>query len=114
MPARISDAQSNVDSELSSFISHNGFLPVKQPLKCLPNSYYEPWEDIMSHLPELLREKTIRDRIDGLDVLETSKLCTEAEWRRAYVILSFLAHGYIWGGDVPSEVSNRFFLIDMK
>jgi len=114
MPARISDVQRNGNSDFSSFIPHNGFLPIEQPLLSLPSNYYEPWEDIMSQLPELLRKKTIRDKINNLSVLKTSQLCTEAEWRRAYVILSFLAHGYIWGDDAPSEVKHALFPVDMQ
>lgn len=58
----------------------------------------------MLRLPELLKRNTIRQSIEGLDVLSTERLRTDEEWRRAYVILSFLAHGYIWGGDMASEV----------
>ena len=41
--------------------------------------------------------------IDRLPIIPTSHLDTEPEWRRAYSILSFMAHGYIWGGEKPSE-----------
>ncbi|TRX89959.1 hypothetical protein FHL15_009060 [Xylaria flabelliformis] len=108
MPARINDPQisgSEDKLDLYSLISENGFLPASQPLKRLPNTYYEQWEQILDELPTLLKEKTIRDRIGNLEVLTTTKLNTEREWQRAYMILCFLTHGYIWGGDIPSEVS---------
>lgn len=41
--------------------------------------------------------------IDRLPVIPATHLYTEAEWRRAYSILSFMANGYIWGGDKPAE-----------
>ncbi|KAI0438994.1 Indoleamine 2,3-dioxygenase [Xylaria telfairii] len=107
MPARISDSPISGSEDildLCSLISENGFLPTEQPLKRLPGTYYEPWEQILDDLPTLLKEKTIRDRVGNLGVLTTAKLNTESEWQRAYMILCFLTHGYIWGGDVPSEI----------
>lgn len=86
-------------------IESNGFLPDELPLELLPDPYYRPWELLIKNLPTLLREKTIRARVHELPVLSVSHLKTTSEWRRAYVILSFLAHGYIWGGDHASEVS---------
>ncbi|RYP02464.1 hypothetical protein DL764_005791 [Monosporascus ibericus] len=85
-------------------VSNNGFLPEGVPLDRLPDPLYAPWEDILSQLPTLLKRKTLRRSIDDLDVILTQKLDTQREWRRAYVVLSFLAHGYIWGGDKPSEI----------
>ncbi|RYO94664.1 hypothetical protein DL766_007958 [Monosporascus sp. MC13-8B] len=85
-------------------VSENGFLPEGIPLDRLPHPLYAPWEDILSQLPTLLKRQTIRRSIDNLDVISIQKLDTEGEWRRAYVVLSFLAHGYIWGGDKPSEI----------
>lgn len=82
----------------------NGFLPSELPLTVLSDPYYTPWEDVINHLPELLKCQALRHQIDGLPVLAADRLRTIPEWRRAYVILSFLAHGYIWGGDRPSEV----------
>lgn len=58
----------------------------------------------MLRLPELLKCKTIRQSIERLDISSTERLRTDEEWRRAYVILSFLAHAYVWGGDLASEV----------
>ncbi|KAI0545910.1 IDO-domain-containing protein [Xylaria curta] len=108
MPARIiSDPQTSGSEDildLYSLISENGFLPATQPLKRLPDTYYEQWEQILDELPTLLKEKTIRDRIGNLGILTTAKLNTEREWQRAYMILCFLTHGYIWGGDIPSEI----------
>ncbi|KAI0185500.1 indoleamine 2,3-dioxygenase [Xylaria flabelliformis] len=107
MPARISDPQNSTSEDildLYSLISENGFLPAAQPLKRLPDPYYEQWEQILDELPTLLKEKTIRNRIGNLEVLTTTKLNTESEWQRAYMILCFLTHGYIWGGDIPSEM----------
>jgi indoleamine 2,3-dioxygenase len=82
-----------------------GFLPIELPLQCLPHPVYERWERIVKNFQSLLLSKRLRVIIDQLPVIPTSHLDTEAEWRRAYSILSFMAHGYIWGGEKASEVS---------
>ena len=43
--------------------------------------------------------------VDELPILSTSKLNGEPEWRRAYVVLAYLTHAYVWGGEKPKEVS---------
>ncbi|KAI0803866.1 Indoleamine 2,3-dioxygenase [Xylaria sp. FL0064] len=107
MPARINNFQLSEREnvlDLYPLMSKNGFLPVKQPLKRLSDAYYQQWEQIMDELPILLKAKAIRKRVNNLRILTTARLNTEREWQRAYVILCFLTHGYIWGGDVPSEI----------
>lgn len=74
------------------------------PLEALPDSYYNPWEAIVANLQALLLSKRLRGVIRATPVLSTSRLQSPAEWRRAYVLLSFMAHAYIWGGDTPEEV----------
>ncbi len=74
------------------------------PLEVLPDPYYNQWEAIVANLQALLLSKRLRAVIRNTPVLSTSRLQNLAEWRRAYVLLSFMAHAYIWGGDVPEEV----------
>ncbi|KAI9737270.1 MAG: hypothetical protein M1818_005803 [Claussenomyces sp. TS43310] len=81
----------------------NGFLPDELPLQSLPSLYYSRWEEIMKDLPSLLQGHLLRQSIDVLPILSTSNLKSEPEWRRAYVILCFLTHSYIWGGELPSQ-----------
>ncbi len=95
-------------------ISDNGFLPPKLPLNRLPDPLYAPWEDLVSRLSELLKTKEIRQSIDKLKILSTERLCTDDEWRRAYVVLSFLAHGFIWGGDKASEVGLHTMILTRR
>jgi indoleamine 2,3-dioxygenase len=90
---------------LSSYgISKNGFLPAEPPLHLLPDKYYYPWESVIEDVSALVETQQIRQRIDELPVLKTSLLKSEAEWQRAYLILTVLAQGYIWQGPEPSEV----------
>lgn len=82
-----------------------GFLPTELPLQRLSNSYYEPWEVIAQNLQALILAKRIRQLVDALPILSVDRLGKdEAEWRRAYVVLGYLTHSYIWGGDKPSQV----------
>ena len=83
----------------------NGFLPPDLPLERLPGPYYAPWEKLAADLQALLLSRRLRDVVHTLPVLSTSRLQSEAEWRRAYVVLGFLTHSYIWGGNQPAEVS---------
>jgi indoleamine 2,3-dioxygenase len=84
---------------------HNGFLPDEIPLDVLPDRYYQPWETVVRNFQSLTLAKRLRRIVDALPTLETDLLLTEAEWRRAYSVLGFIAHAYIWGGDRPADVS---------
>lgn len=91
--------------DLSKFaVSRNAFIPEDSPPKMLSDSYYEPWELVAHNLPELIQTGRIHDAIRQLPILSTNGLKSEAEWRRAYVILSYFTHAYIWGGNKPEEV----------
>jgi len=81
----------------------HGFLPEVLPLTRLPDPYYNKWEAIAANLQALILSKRLRGVIDRLPVLSTIGLEHDAEWRRAYSLLTFMAHGYIWGGDSPSD-----------
>ncbi|KAE8141554.1 Indoleamine 2,3-dioxygenase [Aspergillus pseudotamarii] len=89
-----------------------GFLPNEAPLERLPDDYYAPWEDLVSDIP-LLHHGVLQDQIERLPVLSTSRLREIREWRRAYVCLAFLLHGYMWGGEprtnIPPCISNPLF-----
>ncbi|QKX56955.1 uncharacterized protein TRUGW13939_04063 [Talaromyces rugulosus] len=82
----------------------HGFLPPDLPLESLPDPYYAKWESIVNNIQPLILSRRVRSTIDRLPVLSTSFLHTEAEWRRAYVVLTFMLHAYVWGGDIPEEL----------
>ncbi|KAK0704505.1 Indoleamine 2,3-dioxygenase [Lasiosphaeris hirsuta] len=105
LPAtRKSISLDNIQGLLEEFgVSSNGFLPEHLPLDILPDQYYTPWEDLMQSLNNHLDAGTFRKHADQLPILTLHYLSTEQEQRRAYVILAFLAHAYIWGGDKVSE-----------
>ncbi|KAI1254546.1 hypothetical protein MGN70_003951 [Eutypa lata] len=81
----------------------HGFLPDVLPLTRLPDPYYNKWEAIAANLQNLILSKRLRGVIERLPVLSTTGLEHDAEWRRAYMLLTFFAHGYIWGGESPLD-----------
>ncbi|OXV09984.1 hypothetical protein Egran_02247 [Elaphomyces granulatus] len=81
----------------------HGFLPTETPLDVLPVAYYASWEAIVSNLQALLLSRRLRQAIDRLPILSTSYLQEDSEWRRAYVVLVFMLHGYVWGDEKPAE-----------
>ncbi|KAI9742182.1 MAG: hypothetical protein M1818_004082 [Claussenomyces sp. TS43310] len=80
-----------------------GFLPSELPLERLPDPYYHKWEAIVANLQGLILSRRLRGVIERLPVLSTIGLEHDAEWRRAYMLLAFMAHSYIWGGNKPAE-----------
>ncbi|KAJ1651680.1 tryptophan 2,3- dioxygenase, partial [Coemansia sp. RSA 25] len=87
----------------------NGFLPTKPPLRRLPDPYYEPWECIMDRFNQYLLAHHIRPLVRKMPVLDTSKLTTEAEYQRAFSILGFMAHAFVWGRNgAASEPASEF------
>ncbi len=81
----------------------HGFLPSEPPLRRLP-PYYTPWELIRSKLYGLRFTRRLTQRVADLPMLNTEHLTNEPEWRRAYVLLGYIAHAYIWGLDRPLDV----------
>jgi len=89
-------------------VTCNGFLPSLTPLTSLGPPYHQ-WEVVLGCLPSLLRAGGIRQSVSALPTLSVTALTTEAELRRAYVVLGFLSQAYIWGdisgGGNPAQVS---------
>ncbi|KAJ2345132.1 tryptophan 2,3- dioxygenase, partial [Coemansia sp. RSA 2618] len=75
----------------------HGFLPSEPPLRRLPDPYYAPWEDVMDRFNQYLLTHHIRRLVRKMPVLSTDKLSTQAEYRRAFSILAFMGHAYVWG-----------------
>lgn len=83
----------------------NGFLPDRAPLRRLPDPHYNQWESVVENLQALILTHRLRQVVEALPILKTDGLVEEAEWRRAYVLMGFMAHAYIWNGDKPADVS---------
>ncbi|KZZ94382.1 Indoleamine 2,3-dioxygenase subfamily [Moelleriella libera RCEF 2490] len=83
--------------------ARHGFLPETLPLTRLPDPHYNKWEAIAANLQALVLTRRLRGIVDQLPILSTDGLVHESEWRRAYSLLCFIAHAYIWGGDTPAD-----------
>jgi hypothetical protein len=86
--------------------SVRGFLPSQDPLQRLSYARYHLWEDLGDDLPKLLgaRLGQARGPLAQLPVLATDKLFTDAELKRAHLLLSLFAHAYVWGGRESMDV----------
>lgn len=88
---------------------YSGFLPAEPPLGRLPQGYYQPWEEVIDKLGPYIMGKRIREVVNELPQLSINKLENEREMRRAYQVLTFLAHAYIWCGEpvekLPSQIA---------
>ncbi|CAJ0635850.1 10477_t:CDS:2 [Entrophospora sp. SA101] len=96
----------NGNEKKSFIISHledydispkTGFLQSTPPLRCLPDTYYEPWENLIDNFHNLLLTGRLRESVGMLPILRTDKLKNSAEYKRAFLVLSILAHGYVRG-----------------
>ncbi|KAK3070004.1 hypothetical protein LTR53_011197 [Teratosphaeriaceae sp. CCFEE 6253] len=81
----------------------NGFLSAEPPLQALSDPYYEPWEHVVKNLQGLILSGRLHGVVDKLPILSTDRLDGLPQWRRAYSVLAFIAHAYIWGGKKPAE-----------
>ena len=73
-----------------------GFLPSLDPVLSLPKAL-DPWEHIAVRLPELLREGRLRQEVLQLpQEFPVSELKSEGEWWRAFCLLAFVSHSYVW------------------
>ena len=80
-----------------------GFVPATDPLPRLP-AYYEPWEQIVSRMGDLLRSGRLRAFVDRLPHLALTQIEDAQAQQRAMLLLSVLGNGYVWGGDAPAAV----------
>lgn len=79
-----------------NFDSGRGFLPVPDPLMCLP-AEFAPWEDLGRDLPKLLVSDQLRSRLERIPALPVQRLSQPRELERALLLLSYLGHAYVWG-----------------
>ncbi|KAJ3335603.1 hypothetical protein HDU91_002103 [Kappamyces sp. JEL0680] len=73
-----------------------GFMPSPPPLWRL-SAYYDPWETIMDHLNPLILSGVLRKKVEKLPLLSIDSLVNKPEQRRAFIVLTFIAHSYMQG-----------------
>jgi indoleamine 2,3-dioxygenase len=102
-PPRIMLPQLSLDLAAFDISLERGFLPPESPLIHLGDVYYQPWENLIDDLASLISTRQVRVKVSEIPVLATTHLLTEPQWQRAYMVLSFLTHAYIWSGPRPSQ-----------
>ena len=75
--------------------ANRGFLPTPDPVLALSKPF-SAWEDIGARLPQLIREKRVRQEIARLPTFPVTELKREGEWWRAFCLLAFVSHSYVW------------------
>ena len=99
------------DSQITSLLAafdvdiHHGFIPTEDPLASLPlTSKFAPWELLMLDLSRRLHAHNIRSPIIALPTIPVlpSDLPSKPELLRAQLVLSMLAHSYVWGEEPVS------------
>ncbi|KAJ3382511.1 hypothetical protein HDU92_004741 [Lobulomyces angularis] len=84
--------------------SKTGFLPRNNVASIALPNFYRHWDYLFENLIPFIRDRTIRTKILELPMFTVDNLETEADWDRAYLVLSFLGQTYIWGDTVNDEV----------
>jgi indoleamine 2,3-dioxygenase len=82
--------------------AERGFLPKPDPLDHLPAAF-EPLEKIALLLPKLLVAGRVRREVERLPACDMKQLADDRQRRRAMVLLSFMAHAYVWGESEPAR-----------
>ncbi|KAG2177593.1 hypothetical protein INT44_008105, partial [Umbelopsis vinacea] len=94
MPGKVSLMRSLQDYDISP---ETGFLPPEPPLRRLLDPYFDPWESTMDDFNGLLLAGRLRERVRKLPILNHKQLKSKPEYRRAFLVLCMLSHGYVWG-----------------
>ncbi|KAL2202616.1 indoleamine 2,3-dioxygenase subfamily [Sarocladium strictum] len=75
-----------------------GFLSNHPPLPSFSNPHFAQLDELVANLSVHINNGTLRQRVDNLPHLDHSHLSSDQEYKRAYLVLGFLIHAYVWGG----------------
>ncbi|KAJ5775634.1 uncharacterized protein N7511_000645 [Penicillium nucicola] len=84
--------------------TRTGFLPEVLSCESDLHPYYQPWIRVTQDLHNLIGDNRIRDVVIELPVLSCERLETISQRRKAYSMLGFICHAYIWGSEEPAEI----------
>jgi len=80
-----------------------GYLQHKDPSNSLPPGN-ESWDEMGKHLPKYLMASDFRARVERLPDFNLSKVNSDAELRRAMLVLSYIGMAYQWSSNDAAEV----------
>lgn len=87
---------------MTHFDLSHGFLPANDPLLALPPQFSR-WESAAHEIPKLLITDDPRQLFNALPKFDTSQLGNNDEYERAMLILSYIAHAYVWWNAKPID-----------
>lgn len=100
----------NSSTDPFSVTPKRGFLPALDPLQRLTSARFSAWEDTLTSLPQLLvaySGHNLRKNLETLPKFDSEELIVEGDRRelwRAMLVLSFIAHAYVWAdSSQPAE-----------
>lgn len=85
------------DLQTFGLSDERGFLPHVDPLRQLPQPELAAWERVATNLPKYLAGLSLRKTVDALPEFRVELLGSEAEVKRAMMMLSFIGHAYVFG-----------------
>lgn len=80
-----------------------GYLQHQDPLTQLPPGN-EAWDEMGTNLPKYLMADNFRDRVKALPDFDLSKVSSDAELRRAMLVISYIGMAYQWSSTQPAHV----------
>jgi formylmethanofuran:tetrahydromethanopterin formyltransferase len=84
-----------------------GFLDIAKFSSCsFDSNEWREWEKTAKSLPDLIKNGTIRKVVEGLPKINLDGL-NENEIKRAYTVLTFIAHSYIRGNENDKVIKVR-------
>lgn len=97
----------------------NGFLSTHPPLQSFSDPYYAPWDQIATNLHQLIQSEKLEQAVHDLQPLDPHHLDTDVNLQRAYTVLAFLIHGFVWSSSpprvvIPSQLSEPFLQVCEK
>jgi indoleamine 2,3-dioxygenase len=113
------DTMTRCDLEMFGLAEGRGFLPVTDPLVALPQSEFAAWEYLGQHLPKYVAALSVRKAVLTLPEFRTELLSCDAELKRAMVLLSFIAHAYVFGeraiaDRIPAIIARPWYEVAKK
>lgn len=85
------------DLQTFGLSADRGFLPNQDPLRSLTAAEFSAWEHVATNLPKYLAGLSVRKTVNALPEFPVALLSSDAEIRRAMVVLSFIGHAYVFG-----------------
>lgn len=90
------------DLSLFEIDAERGFLPAEDPLRHLPSSF-SAWEEVARELPKLFLTSKLRHTLQQMPLVSIDGLMTNAELKRAMLLLSYFGHAYVWADAHPAH-----------